>query len=180
VVNCKGCLMNKRLILSFIIAFGLIPFFGIPAYANSSWHWLTDNRPIYILPFVIIGTLVIETVIICLVNRTPTVKKMAFVFLIVCLANLVSFLLPYLFRFSPIIFMTRQESFQYKMESFPAYVVGIGFLLLTIASEIPIVYFSLQRKVKSKIRLIVSIISANIVTTGLVAILERIYSPGSW
>jgi hypothetical protein len=62
----------------------------ITAYANSSWHWLTTS-PITILPFAVISTLLVETILIVKFGK---VKKQIKAFGIVTLANLISFLAP--------------------------------------------------------------------------------------
>ena len=40
------------------------------AYANSSWIWLTDNRPWDILPWVAAATIIIEALAIWWVPKT--------------------------------------------------------------------------------------------------------------
>jgi len=47
----------------------LICFLPITACANSSWVWIAETRPIDILPFVVVGTLVFETMVILFMAR---------------------------------------------------------------------------------------------------------------
>ena len=87
--------MRKYNIVSTIaIVLFMIPLFSITAFANSSWHWLTYARPIYILPIVIVATLFIEIYSISYVCKIKP-KNIACP---VTLANVASFAMPYLFE----------------------------------------------------------------------------------
>ena len=60
--------MYNKKIASALITVLLIPCMSVTVLANSSWHWLT-KKPVTILPWVVIGTLAIETLIICIFNK---------------------------------------------------------------------------------------------------------------
>jgi len=52
--------------------------------------------------------------------------------------------------------------------------------MLTLLIEIPIIYNLLKRHVDSKKKLLWSIIGSNIVTTAMVAVIERMVTDGHW
>ncbi len=149
-------------------------------WGNSSWHWVTRS-PLAILPWVILATLLTETIAIWRVNHIQRPWKPL---LVVAAANLFSFLLPYaFFGSSPILFMEHLGFFErigYMVARYPFYIVGLAFLLLTLLAEIPIVYFSLKKGVGNHKRLLVSVAAANLATTLLAAGVERVFCRGSW
>ena len=51
-----------KLISAFIISLFSLPLFNLTAFANSSWVWISETRPYDVLPWVAIGTLIIETI----------------------------------------------------------------------------------------------------------------------
>ena len=141
-------------------------------FANSSWHWVTDTAPINLLPFVAIGTLIIETLAI---NIIPKINKPLKVFAVVAIANLLSFLMPYILLAGEPPYYSIKAAFRC-----PFYTVGLVFLFMTLAVELPVVYFTLRKKVENKKRLLLVIIGSNVVTTVLVAIVERVLCYGRW
>ena len=148
--------------------------FATTAYANSSWHWLT-KRPFDILPYVVIGTLLIEHTIIKMINSITCSFRL---FIIIFLANIASFLLPYAVWFIPD--DSRIYTLEMAIKYLPTYNIGGLFVFLTLIVEIPIVYVSVKRFVTDKKRLLVSIITVNIVTTIMAAVVERVFCKGSW
>jgi hypothetical protein len=166
----------KHRILGIIV--GTIFFISLPtiAYANSSWHWLTIS-PLKVLPWAILLTLIIETIVIVKFGRVSNVKK---VLGVICLANLVSFLAPYLLRAYSHIPISGSYALLSAFEKGPYYIVLSGYLLLTIVVELPIVYRFLKENTINRKHLKSSILVANIVTTLLVAIIERILCVGQW
>jgi hypothetical protein len=62
----------------------------------------------------------------------------------------------------------------------PYYSIGTAFLILTVAIELPVVYFMLKNSSESKNKLAITIVLANIVTTALVAVVERTLCYGHW
>ena len=160
------------LMASMIFFFCLI--FQIPVYANSSWHWVSETNPFDILPIVIVLTLVIEYFTVKFFCSLKHSIKLA---IIICLANLASFLLPYTFLLLPNVVGYTFKNF---IEHTPKYTIGLGYSFLTLASEIPIIFFSLRKEVKSKKNLLIAIIAVNIVTTIMVAIIERVFCSGEW
>ena len=83
--------MKKR---AFVILTLVIGFLSFPtaAYANSSWIWLTETNPFDVLPYAVILTLLIECAVIKGLNPELSLLRLVTV---VCLANLLSFILPY-------------------------------------------------------------------------------------
>ena len=160
-------------ISAIIMVLFMIPLFSITAFANSSWHWLTDTRPIYILPIVIIATLFIEIYSISYVCKIKP-KNIACP---ITLANVASFAMPYLFE---VIKLNQLYSFSQIIEHTPMFTVGIVYLVMTIIIELPVVYFLLRKNIENKKRLLATIIITNTVTTTMVAIIERIVCAGKW
>jgi len=144
------------------------------AYANTSWHWLTESKPFDILPYVVVLTLMIEFVAIGKLNSINSSMKL---FLVICLANLASFILPYSVYLLP---SATGYTFQMSISYLPLYIVGFGYLLLTLMAEVPIVYFSFRKNVLNRKKLLISIIAVNATTTLFVAIIERVFIKGSW
>lgn len=145
----------------------LIPF---TAYANSSWCWLTDARPIYILPIVAVITIAAETAII---NYFGKVYKISKTLIFVILANLLSFLCPYItFLFNS------PYSFDQFIDNTPSYTVTFVFLLITLFIEMPVVFFSLRKNSENKTALLLSILASNTITTLMVAVVERLVCKG--
>ncbi len=103
---------------------------------------------------------------------------------VIALGNLLSFLTPYLIiGIMPVIFEEDPGFFariEYEVSRHPFYIVGIAFLLFTLVVEIPVVYFSLRKRVKNRRALLLCIAISNVFTTGAVALIERITYKGSW
>ena len=135
--------MRDKGIRTLAIVF-LFVLFSATVYANSSWHWLTKS-PFDILPYVVILTLLIEYVIIKWVNSITCSFRL---FIIVCLANMASFLLPYAVWFIPD--DSRIYTFEMAIRSIPIYTVGGFYLFLTLIAEIPIVYVGIKKFVTDK------------------------------
>ena len=145
-------------------------------YANSSWHWVTSS-PMKVLPFAVIFTILIETASITKLGRVADSKK---AFYIICLANLMSFISPYLERAYRFIPTSGGFSIFAAFTKGPFYMILAGYLILTIAVELPIVYFLLRKDSMNKKNLLISILLSNIVTTLLVAVCERMICVGQW
>lgn len=158
------------LLLLEILLFIIMP---LQALANSSWHWLTI-RPWDLLPIAVVITLLIETLAIAFLGRISDKK---WVFIVVCIANLFSFLAPYVFRMINYWSIFGDGS---KGIDGPYYIVGTLYLILTILIELPVVYAFLVTKTESKIRLIYSIVLSNIITTALTYGIEKIFCHGTW
>lgn len=168
--------MKKYKSISLILsAFLFLQVFTFTAFANSSWAWISETKPYDVLPWVAIGTLLIEALSIIFFAK---IKYSFAVFTIVTIANAISFATPYLVNF----LIYYEEGFPFKdyLDSWPSYTVGILFCVVTIIIEFPIVYFLLKDDENSNKRLVCTIIISNIVTTILVAIIERIFCTGSW
>jgi hypothetical protein len=164
---------NKTISITALIII-LSVFFPTIAYANSSWHWLTKTRPFDILPYVAVLTLILEFLAIGKLNSMRSTIKL---FIVICLANLVSFALPYTVYLLP---SAVGYTFDMSISHLPLYIVGFGYLLLTLIAEMPIVYISFRKNVLDRKKLLVSIIAVNTATTLLVALIERIFIKGSW
>ena len=177
-----GTCVKQKLVVSVFIFLLLLPTLSISASANSSWVWLTrDPRPM--LPWAIVGTLVIEIFVICFFNNIQ-VKNILTPTISIVFGNLISFLLPYIFiGIIPYVFEENANFFSrinYTAEKLPFYIIGIVFLVLTLIIELPIEYFCTRHKVKSKKKLLATILAANVFTTAAVAIIERTIYKGHW
>lgn len=159
------------------ITLGLFAAVAFPAAvsANSSWYWISETRPFDILPWVILITLAAETIAI---NFIPRIRQLPKVFCIVTLANLVSFALPYLIQF--LLYHMQGFDFDKYINGWPSYIIGILYGLLTVAAELPLIYFLLRKHADSRIQLILTILLVNIATTGIVACFERVFCVGEW
>ena len=166
--------MKKKTISIIALIIILSVLFPTTAYANSSWHWLTKTRPFDILPYVVVLTLIIEFIAIGKLNSIRSTIKL---FLVICLANLASFVLPYTVYLLP---SAVGYTFDMSISHMPLYIVGFGYLLLTLIAEVPIVYISFIKNVLNRKKLIISIITVNATTTLFVAIIERVFIKGSW
>ena len=153
-----------------------ISIFPMLASANSSWVWISETRPYDILPFVIIGTLLIETVAVNLVGKVGNWYKTFFAVLV---GNIISFIAPYI-GYSNSLYGQIGYTLSQIIDRGPYYTVGAAFLLLTLIVELPIVYFLLKKDADNKKKLALCIVLANIVTTVLVALVERTLCYGRW
>ena len=153
-----------------------ISIFSMLASANSSWVWISETRPYDILPFVIIGTLLIETVAVNLVCKVGNWYKTFFAVLV---GNIISFIAPYI-GYSNSLYGQMGYTLSQIIDRGPYYTVGAAFLLLTLIVELPIVYFLLKKDADNKKKLALCIVLANIVTTVLVAVVERTLCYGRW
>ena len=145
-------------------------------WANSSWVWLTDRQPYQMLPAAAALTVLIETVMIrtCLgIQRTGKVLG------VVLAGNLISFCLPYLF-----IWLEGREmgfrGFGEIIEKGPNYMVGTIYLILTVAAEVPIVSWGLRKEIRDRKKGCLVTAAANVLTTVMVAVIERILCYGQW
>ena len=154
--------MKKDNLLSTVCLVGILALcFPLVARADSSWVWITETRPYDVLPFVVVGTLLIETLSIWLIPHTRRLSK---VFWVVCLGNGLSYAAPYFFQlFNPV------YSFQKALNTH-FYNVSISFLIVTLVIEGPD-----QPK-----KLLWAVILSNVVTTVGVALTERLLCRGFW
>ena len=164
--------MEKRITRVIVITCFVLLIIPQAVFADSSWCWLTDTRPFDILPPVALATIVIEVLAIWLIPNTGKLMKTA---VAVILANAASFLLPYALLLNDPVY----PKFDDMLNAGPNYIVGAGFVILTLVLEIPIVYNLLKKHVDSKKKLLWSI-GSNIVTTAMVAVIERMVTDGYW
>ena len=165
--------MKKRITRVIVITCFVLLIIPQAVFADSSWCWLTDTRPFDILPPVALATIVIEVLAIWLIPNTGKLMKTA---VAVILANAASFLLPYALLLNDPVY----PKFDDMLNAGPNYIVGAGFVILTLVLEIPIVYNLLKKHVDSKKKLLWSIVGSNIVTTAMVAVIERMVTNGYW
>jgi hypothetical protein len=163
---------HKYLVIFPALALLLFP---MTANANSSWAWLTETTPLTVLPYAIVGTLVIEILAVIFFIRPRKRLKAA---AIITLANLFSFLAGYLLGAIAL------EGVGYTMMDVimhtPHYIVSILYLLLTLLVEFPVVFCSLRRDTDKKALFVLFVVVSNIVTSILVSVCEGIFAPGAW
>lgn len=176
---------SNKVIISIILASAIIITFPITAYANSSWCWLSQTRPYDLLPVAIIVSLLLE---ILSINHIAKVKDLKKVIPVVMLANLVSFLLPYVWlSIDPMnvyaMFPDGEGLFRIigrSVEHTPVFTISIFYLVLTILIEVPIVFLFLRKVAINKKALILTIIIANVITTAFTFVVEHIFCYGAW
>ncbi len=168
--------MRSRIPAALVCVCSVFALFPAASYANSSWHWVTTS-PMTVFPFAVILTLLIETFAMVKYGKVSNTKKSI---LVVGLANLLSFLAPYLERAYRFIPTSGGFSIFAAFNKGPYYMVLSGFLLLTVVIEFPLVYFLLKDHTTSKKSLFVSVLLSNIATTVIVAGLERLICIGRW
>ena len=141
-----------RILIVIMVLMMLLP---VNAFADSSWVWISEKRPFDILPWVALGTILIEWLCICFIPKTGHAFK---VLGIVMVANAASFLLPYAFLKAD---LSWYGTFEHILDSGPHYIVSGVFLLITLLVEMPIVYNVLKSKVQDKRVLQLTIIVSN-------------------
>ncbi len=166
--------MKRRAVIEIIVLSGfMLLILPQSVFADSSWIWLTDYRPFDLLPPVAMATIVIEVLAIWLIPHTGKLIKTA---VAVILANVASFLLPYALLLEDPVY----PRFDDVLDAGPNYIVGFGFVMLTLLIEIPVVYNLLKRHVDSKKRLLWAMVGSNTATTAMVAVIERMVTNGYW
>lgn len=176
---------DNKTFFSILIALLFVFMFPLTASANSSWHWISSKRPLDLLPVVIIVTLIIEIVSVYYIAKVKDLKR---VIPTVLLANLVSFLAPYIWMavdpYNIYSFYTFEEGIFYSIDrnvnSSPTFTVSILYLLITLLIEVPIVFLILRKKAPNKIVLIATIVGSNVITTAITFAVERIFCYGQW
>lgn len=166
--------MNRyKVISNTSVAFLLLFSFSFTAFANSSWVWISETRPYDVLPFVAAATLAIETAALNLILKIGNWHK---VFSGVLIGNLISFAVPYIgYSNTPPYY---DMPFSHILERGPFYTVGAAFLIITVAVELPFMYFWLKKNVQNKKLLVLVTVVANVVTTAMVAMVERLLCEG--
>lgn len=170
--------MAQRFVKISIILLLFIIFHNT-VYANSSWHWLTAS-PRELLPYVIVLTLGIEIVGLSIFGKLNyDLKKKVKAAIVVTMANIASFLLPYIIRATQL-HSVSSEPWYDSFTKGPYYIVLTGYLLLTLVVEVPMVYVYLHKLSQNRRVLLTTIILLNVITTILVAGLERTILKGQW
>ena len=118
--------MKNRYSKLTLIVSCLMALFPVNVFADSSWVWISEKRPFDILPWVALGTILIEWLSIWLIPKTGNAFK---VLGIVIVANAASFLLPYAFLKAD---LSWYGTFEHILDSGPHYIVSGVFLMLTI------------------------------------------------
>ena len=145
--------------------------------ANSSWCWISETRPYDVLPVVAIATILIE----CgMINRCTRPKNYHVILAYVSIANLLSFICPYIINYCRLIGVRGYQPISDMFEHWPAYTVGICFFIMTIVVELPIVYFELKKRTDNTKKIKGIIVLANVITTIMVAVVERLICQGHW
>ncbi|ARE87276.1 hypothetical protein CLFO_16750 [Clostridium formicaceticum] len=151
-------------------------------YANSSWRWLTSS-PKELLPLAIIFTLAIEYTGILILGKLNLIKwERIKILAIIVLANIASFIFPYIVRAHTFRAISGGwvNAWKDAFTKGPYYIVLFGYLFMTLLVEVPIVYGMLKKYTLSKKILINLIVILNIITTCIVAVIERTLYHGQW
>jgi len=145
------------------------------AYANSSWHWVSEMRPFDVLPWVVIPTLVIEIAVLFWCTKDNFFR----VGIIVILANLLSFVAPFFIDWTLGDYQILGYDFERFLNHTPRYIIGITYGIMTLAVELPVLCNAFKKNTPEK-KLIKTIVVVNAVTTVLVFAIERIVCQGTW
>lgn len=168
--------MRSAFLRAIVCLIAVFMFLPAVVYANSSWHWVTVS-PMTIFPLAVVFTLLIEVIAVKKFAKVDNTKR---AFLVIGLANLLSFLAPYLERAYRFMAVTGGFYLSAAFNKGPYYMVFAGSLLLTVIVELPVVYFLLRKNSVNRRNLVLSIVASNIVTTCIVAVLERLICVGRW
>ena len=172
--NIKKYKLDKQALLCCILLSVIYP---VRVLANSSWHWVTVS-PMKVLPLAIILTLTIETWGVIVYGK---VEKKVRVFVIVTFANIASFIAPYIYstyRLNGFYCSGWGYAWERAFNNGPNYIIRLVYLVLTLCIEVPLVYFLLKNRSKSKKKLLLITIAVNVITTIVVAIIERLLCQG--
>lgn len=154
----------------------LLSLFSVTAFANSSWVWISETRPYDVLPFVAAATLIIETAAL---NGFLKIGNWHKTFVGVLIGNLISFAVPYI-GYSNTTPYAGYYTLGQILNRGPFYTVGGAFLIITVLVELPFMYFWLKKNVTDKKKLIIVTVVANVVTTAMVALCERLFCEGHY
>ena len=167
--------MNKKIKICVIWIVALCVAYVRPVYANSSWRWLTDKQPWQLLPIAIVFTLLVEISMHKYILNVRGSK----IYIAIIAANICSYILPYVIE--------GWEGYYWMgytipraLSSGPYYMIGMGFLFMTLLVEIPVVLGIMKKYVEDKKKMIAVTVISNIITTGFVFVIERIVCQGSW
>jgi len=75
-------------------AFLCVDDYPCSSFCNSSWYSLSSVRLYHMLPYAIVGTLVIEILSVICICGIKTMKERLKTFFVICLGNAISYLLP--------------------------------------------------------------------------------------
>lgn len=145
------------------------------AHTNSSWIWISRTRPVDVLPWVAIATVLCEWLLLV---RFAGLRRRGKALGVVALANLASFAVPYAVYYLG--YGIDGLDFSKFLDHWPSYTVGIAFVIATIAIELPVVYAGLKNDALDRKRFVCVAIVANVLTTALVAVAERLFCRGRW
>lgn len=175
----KNLLFMKAAVVLFLLTF----FYQTPVFANSSWNWLTDS-PKKFLPYAILLTILIEILAVVIFGRLRRSFSLIIKLIVaIIIANVASFLVPYIYRAIELENFYSEgwkKAWDLAFTSGPFYIVLLGYLFLTIIIEVPLMYLFLKKHTSSLRVLLTVIVTANILTTIIVAIMERMMFYGQW
>ena len=160
----------NNIIRCLLVTSVMLLYLSESVYADSSWVWISETRPYNVLQYVVILTLTIEIVMI---NYMAKVDRLGKTSLVVTIANLCSFLLPYWAT----VYIDGVHTYPDTLNDYHSIVIG-PYLLLTLMIEIPIVMALLGRDVKDKKKLLLITLGANVLTTIMVYGVEKIFCEG--
>lgn len=163
--------MKKNTIIILMMILGALTLQTSAVFADSSWIWISEKRPYDVLPIVVVLTLAIEILAIYWAARIDKFRR---VFLSVTAANLASFLLPFIITLAS---SAPVHPYPDSLNDYH-YIVGAGYLILTVLVEFPIVYCILRKHTGRTKILAAAIIAVNVVTTVMVYMIEQKFCQG--
>lgn len=174
--NINKFKLVKRALLCCIL---LIVLYPERVLANSSWHWVTES-PMKVLPLAIVLTLAIESWGVIVYGK---VGEKVRTFVIVTFTNIASFIAPYIYstlKLNRFYGSGLDYAWERAFNNGPNYIIRLIYLFLTLCIEVPLVYFLLRNRSSDKKRLLLVTIAVNVITTIVVAVLERFLCQGQW
>ena len=100
----------------------------------KAWIWISRTRPVDVLPWVAIATVLCEWLLLV---RFAGLRRRGKALGVVALANLASFAVPYAVHYLG--YGIDGLDFPKFLDHWPSYTVGIAFVIATIAIELPVV-----------------------------------------
>lgn len=160
---------NKNKIITVILCIFVFILSTVSVFADSSWIWISETRPYDLFPIVIILTLIVEIIAI---NYWAEVHMLLKTCIVVTLANLASFLIPYWIT----VYIDGVHQYPDTLNDYHSIVIG-PYLILTFMLEVPIIMLLLKKNADKKKLFIVTLV-ANVLTTLMVYAIEKIFCEG--
>ena len=167
--------MKSRVILFLLMLSAFM--FALETGASAAAKQWTTVSPLPLLPFVFLFAAAAECFAVWFFGRTHKLAKTA---VVVGILNLVPFLAPHIIA----MFGDAGNGIVYSLfhvfEKRESYLISMESALFMTVIECPAVYLLLKKYVEDKLRLIIVIAAANIASSAVAAVVERLICKGTW